>query len=64
MDESPDEQKPREPSANGKQKKNLAGTVKKKNRRDKVTQRSMVAVPERESVSDFDDDNLLQLEWR
>ncbi len=35
FDKSPNEQKPREPSANGKPKNNFAGRAKKKNREDK-----------------------------
>ncbi len=47
---SPNEQKPKESSAKGKQKSNFAGTAKKKNRKDKVAQRSLVAVGEKENV--------------
>jgi hypothetical protein len=57
FDKYPDEQKPREPPANGKQKKNFARTAKKKNNKDKVAQLSLVTVPERESVSVSYDDN-------
>jgi hypothetical protein len=56
FDRSPNEQKPREPSANGKLKNNFAGTAKKKNRKDKVAQRSLVAVEEKESASGSNED--------
>ncbi len=50
---SPNEQKPREQPANdsGKQKYKFAGTAKRKNRNDKVTQRSLVPVLPKEEVS-------------
>ncbi len=48
----PNEQKQKEPPANGKQKNNFAGTAKKKNRKDNVTQRSFVAVEEKDSISE------------
>ncbi len=41
----------------GKQKNNFAGKAKKKNRGDKVAQRSLVAVEEKKNVFDSDDDN-------
>ncbi len=56
---SPNEQKPRESSATGDQKNNYAGTAKKKNRKNKVAQRFLVAVEEKKNVSDSDDDNQL-----
>ncbi len=36
---------------------NFAGTAKKKYRKDKVAQRSLVAVEEKDNVSDSDEDN-------
>ncbi len=54
---SSNEQKPREPPVNGKQKGKFAGKAKKKNRRDKVAKRSLVHVEAKEEVSDSDDDN-------
>ncbi len=42
---------------NLKQKKIFAGTAKKNNRKDKVAQRFLVAVGERDSVSDSDEDS-------
>ncbi len=65
FDRSPNEQKPRESSANGKQKNNFAGTAKKKNRKDKVAQRFPLNVllcqlKQMKNVSDSDDDNQLE----
>jgi hypothetical protein len=57
FDKIPNEQKQKEISANGKQKNNFAGTAKMKNRKDQVTQRFLVAVEEKESVSYSDEDN-------
>ncbi len=59
FDRSPNEQKPRELSANGKQKNNFARTAKKKNRpwKDKIAQRYMVPVQEKENDTDSYDDN-------
>ena len=56
FDKVPNEQKQKETSANEKQKNNFAGTAKKKNRKDKMAQRSRVAVKEKDSVSDYDED--------
>jgi hypothetical protein len=39
------------------QKNNFAGTAKKRNRKDKVSQRSLVAAEEKGSVSDSNEDN-------
>ena len=52
----PNEQKTKHASAKGKQKNNFAGTAKKRNRKDKVAQRSLVAVEEKDSVSDSNED--------
>ena len=48
----PNEQKTKHASDKGKQKNNFAGTAKKRNRKDKVAQRSLVAVAEKDSDSD------------
>ncbi len=55
FDKIPYEQKPKYASEKGKQKNNFAGTAKKRNRKDLVAQRSLVAVKEKDSVSDSDD---------
>ena len=44
FDKSPNEQQPREQSANGKQKGKFAGTAKMKNQANKIAQRSLVHV--------------------
>ena len=56
FDKSPNKQKPREQAANGKQKGKFAGTTRMKNRTDKVAQRSLVRVHQRNEVSDSDDE--------
>jgi hypothetical protein len=56
FDKLPNEQKQKDTSTNGRQKKDFAGTAKKKNRKDKVAQRSLVAVDEKDSVSDSNED--------
>ncbi len=57
FDKVPNDRKQTDTSINGKQKNNFAGTAKKRNRKDKVAaQRSRVAVKEKESVSDYDED--------
>ncbi len=56
FDRAPNEQKQKDTSTNRKQKNNLAGTTKKKNRKDKVAQRFLVAVEEKDSVSDSNED--------
>ncbi len=50
----PNEQKQKD--ASGKEKSNFAGSVKKRNRKDQVAQRSLVAVEEKDSISDSDED--------
>ena len=50
----PNAQNNKSASDKGKQKNNFAGTAKKRNRKDKVAQRSLVAVEEKDSVSDSD----------
>ncbi len=45
-------QKQKDTSTNGRQKSNFAGTAKKWKRKDKVAQNSLVAVEEKDSVSD------------
>ncbi len=60
FDKSPNQQPPREPPANGKEKNNFAGTAKKKNRKDKVAQRSLVPVETKESVNGPINDNQLE----
>ncbi len=57
FDELPREQKQKESPANGKQENNSAGTAKKKNRKDKVAQRSFVVEEEKDSVSHSYEDN-------
>ena len=52
--------KPREQSANGKQKNKFAGTAKMKNKANKDEQRSLVNVPEKTAVSDSDDEPQLE----
>jgi hypothetical protein len=52
FDNVPNEQKKKDTSANGKQQDNFAGTAKKRNRKHKVAQRFLVAVEEKDSVSD------------
>ncbi len=52
----PNAQKNKNASDKGKQKNNFAGTAKKRNRKDKVAQRSLVAVEEKDSVSDPDEE--------
>jgi hypothetical protein len=44
FDKLPNDQKQKDTSTNGKQKRNFAGTAKKRNREDRVAQRSLVAV--------------------
>ena len=56
FEKSPKGPKPREQSANGKQRNKFAGTVKN-NKATKVAQRSLVQVPDKNEVSDSDDDN-------
>ena len=53
---APNEQKTRNASDKGKQKNNFAGTAKKRKRKDQVAQRSLVAVEEKDSVTDSDED--------
>ncbi len=55
FDKSPNEQKPREQAANGKQEDKFAGPAKK-NRTDKVAQRSFAPVLKRDEVSDANDE--------
>jgi hypothetical protein len=59
---APNEQKTRNTSDKGKQKNNLAGTAKKRNRKDRVAQRSLVAAKEKDSVTDSNEDPSLSLE--
>jgi hypothetical protein len=49
-------------STNGRQKNNFAGIAKKWNRKDKVAQRPLVAVEEKDNVPDSDEDTQLSLE--
>ena len=56
FDKLPNEEKQKDVSTNGRQKNNFAGTAKKWNRKDKVAQRCLVAVEEKDSVSDSDED--------
>ena len=55
-DKSPNEQKPRKPPASGEQKNVFAGTAKKKYKKDKVAQRSLVPIKTKNQVFDSDDD--------
>ncbi len=56
FDKLPNEQKQKDTSTNGKQKNNFTGTAKKRNRKDKVAQRSLVAVEEKDNVSVSNED--------
>ncbi len=56
FDRIPNEQKHKDASEKGKQKNNFAGTAKKRNRKDKVAQRFLEAVEEKDSVSDSDEE--------
>ena len=56
FDKSPNEPQPREKSANGKQKGKFAGTAKMKNQANKIAQRSLVHVTNRNKVSDSNDE--------
>ncbi len=51
------------PKKNRKTKNNFAGTANKKNRKDKVAQRSLVPVDDKENVCDPDEDHDSQLEF-
>jgi hypothetical protein len=61
FDRLPNEQKQRDTSTNGKQKNHFAGTAKKRNRKDKVAQHSLLAVEEKDSVSDSNEDTQPEL---
>ncbi len=52
----PNEQKQKDAPEKGKQRSNFAGTAKKRNRKERVAQRSLVADEEKDSVSDSDED--------
>ena len=56
FDKSPNGPKPREQSANGKQKGKFAGTVKTKNKANTIAQRSIVPFANRNEVSDSNDE--------
>ncbi len=56
FDKLPKEQKQKDTSTNGRQRSNFTGTAKKWNRKDKVAKRSLVAVGEKDSVADSDED--------
>ncbi len=58
FDKLQNKQKQKDTSTNGEQKSNFAGLAKKRNRKDKVAQRSksLLAVGEKDSVSDSDED--------
>jgi hypothetical protein len=56
LENVPNGQKMKHASDKGKQKNNFVGTAKKRSRKDKVAQRSLVAVEEKDSVSDSDED--------
>jgi hypothetical protein len=55
-DKVPNEQKTKDVLSMGKQKNNFAGTAKMRNRKDRVAQRPLVAVKEKDSVSDSNED--------
>ncbi len=55
-DRMPNKQKQKDASEKGKQKCNFAGTAEKRNIKDRVAQRSLVAVEGKDSVSDSDED--------
>ncbi len=56
FDKLQNKQKQKDTSTNGKLKNDFAGTAKKRNRKDKVAQRSLMAVEDKDSVSDSDED--------
>ncbi len=56
FDKIPNEQKPKGAAEKGKRKNNFAGTAKKRNSKDRVAGRSLVAVEEKDSVSDSNED--------
>jgi hypothetical protein len=56
FDNAPNEQKTRNASDKGKQKNYFAGTAKKRNSKNRVAQRSLVAVEVKDSVTDSDED--------
>ena len=56
FDKSPIEPQPREQSANGKQKGKFVGTAKMNNKANAIAQRLRVHVPNRNKVSDSNDD--------
>jgi hypothetical protein len=63
FDKLPNEQKQKNTSTNGKQKNNFPGTAKKRNRKDKMAKRSLVAVEEKDSVSDANEDTQLKFAY-
>ena len=64
FEKSPSGPKPREQSANGKQKNKFAGTVKTQNKANRMAQRSLAHVPPRNEVSDSEDEpNPNMEEW-
>jgi hypothetical protein len=52
LDRVPNEKKQKDASKKGKQKNNFPDTAKKRNKKNNVAQRSLVAVEEKDSVSD------------
>ncbi len=62
FDKIPNEQKPKDAPEKGKQKNNFAGTAKKRNRKDLVAQHSLVAIEEKNRVTDSDETPSLSLE--
>ncbi len=56
FDKVPNEQEQKDTFTNWRQKNDFAETAKKRNRKDKVAQRSLVAVEEKNSVSDSNED--------
>ncbi len=62
FDKLPNEQKQKDTSANGRQKNDFAGTAKKWNRKNKVAQRSLVAVEEKDSLPDSYEDTQPEFE--
>ncbi len=59
FDTLPNKQKQKDTSINRRQKNNFVGSAKKRNRKDKVAQRSFVAVEEKDSVSESHEGILL-----
>jgi hypothetical protein len=62
LNKSTNEQKARETPVNGKQKNDFEGTAKKRKRKNKVAQHSLVPVESKETVSDSNNNNQPEFE--